>query len=469
MLPQNNAMVNVDDLARINDQLRKSAVGYATPSVPDANAPLSPLVPQSIEDTLSVATFGMSELALWPAMPKTDVKSTLHEYVVAREHGADLDPFIGEGGGGSADFGLSQASYEKKAVKVKFMAERRQVSDVASMVGLIGDNREAIAEETMRGTIALMGKVESQLFHGDESLNPEGFDGIIKQIKAAGKSHDLLGSTPTAQLLAEVCGEAYAAPNYGRPDTIFVEPRIHSELIKQSIEGGRHDQLMVRDTSSMTFGVRDIAIMAPYGEVKVKAAPFLFTAHKAPLAGFGEAPFSGAPAVTFTKADDASSNLEAGDYIWKVVAVGKKGMNAPVVSASISVDGSDKVTIALPAGANCLYWRIYRSEKNGSADTCKQIARVAQGVAGAEYVDLGQHKYNASSIVFAQTTPDAMSFFRLLDFLRRPLASVETATPFLLALFGSPQIKLPQKCFVLEQAVANNASGLLPNYLSPNH
>jgi hypothetical protein len=62
-----------------------------------------------------------------------------------------------------------------------------------------------------------------------------------------------------------------------------------------------------------------------------------------------------------------------------------------------------------------------------------------------------------------------MSFFRLLDFLRRPLASVETATPFLLALFGAPVCRLPQKCFVLEQAVANNASGLLPNYLSPNH
>lgn len=467
MLPQINSMVSVDDLAKINDHLRKSSVGYQTPAVPDANAPLSPLVPQSIEDTLSIATHSMSELALWPAMPKIDVKNTLHEYVVANEHGVDLDPFISEGGGGSADFGLSQASYEKKAVKIKYMAERRQVSDVASMVGLIGDNRQAIAEETERGTLNLMGKVEHQLFHGDESLNAEGFDGIIKQIKDAGSAHDLKGSVPTAQLLAEVCGEAYSAPNYGRPDTIFVEPRIHSELIKQSIESGRHDQLMVREGTNLTFGARNLTIMAPYGEVKVQSAPFLFTAQKAPELSAGSAPFSGAPAVTFALNANADSELANGEYIYKVIAVGKKGRNAPVQSVAQAVNG-DEVVITLPAGADCLYWRIYRSELNGSADTCRLVANVPQAVGGATYTDAGQHKYNASNIVFAQNTADAMAFHRLLDFLRRPLASVETATPFLLMLFGAPTVKMPRKMFVLEQAVANSTAGLLPNYMSPN-
>lgn len=471
MLPV-NSMVSPHDLARLNEALRKSAgtVGYQTGAVPDPNAPLSPLVPQSIEGMLSVATNSMAELKLWPMIPKRDVASTLHEYVTVNEHGLDLDPFIAEGGGSSADFATGYADYTRKSVRVKFMAERRTVSDVASLVGIIGDNRNAIAEETERGTMALMRKVESALWHGDESLNPEGFDGIIKQLKTAGSSHDLKGSVPTPLLLQEVLGEVYSAPNFGRPDTIYVEPRIHAELIRQTVESGRHDQLSVRDSSQMTFGAQNIYITAPYGQVKVEAAPFLFTANAAPAAALGESPvtlaFGGN--TTIAVANDAASVLPAGAYIYKVVAVGKRGSSAPITSAAQTVDGSDKVTISLPADSDVLYFRIYRSEKNGAASTCKQIARVAQGVGGASYVDMGQHILNSSSIVFAQHTPDVMEFMRLLDFLRRPLAETSTAQNFLLLLFGAPAVKLPKKMFVLEQAAFSQTAGLDPNYLTPN-
>ena len=473
MLPA-NSLVSASDLMRLNEALRKSAgtVGYQTAAVPDPNAPLSPLVPQSIEGMLSIATHSMAELKLWPMIPKKDVASTLHEYVVVNEHGLDLDPFIGEGGGSSADMATGFADYTRKSIRIKFMAERRTVSDVASLVGLIGDNRNAIAEETERGTLALMRKVESALWHGDESMNPEGFDGIIKQLKDAGSSHDLSGSAPTPLLLQEVLGEIYSAPNFGRPDTIYVEPRVHAELIRQTVESGRHDQLSVRDSSQMTFGAQNIFITAPYGQVKVEAAPFLFTAHAAPAAAVGESPVVGS-APSAAVAADAAALLPAGDYFYKVVAVGKKGASAPFLGGSAQTVGAgDKVTITLPASSGVLYWKIYRSEKNGAASTCKLIDRVAGQVAGvatlASYVDLGQHKLNTSNIVFAQHTPDAMEFMRLLDFMRRPLAETSTAQQFLLMLFGSPVVKLPKKMFVLEQAGVNQTAGLDANYLSPN-
>lgn len=468
MLPQNNQMVNPADLVTLNEALRKSAglIGHQTPAVPDASAGLSPLVPQSIEGMLSVATHTMNEIALWRNIPKTSVANSLHEYVVVEEHGLDLDPFIAEGGGGT-EFATGSASYDRKSVKVKYMAERRQISDVASMVGLIGDNRTAMAEETERGTLSLMRKVESQLWHGDESLNSEGFDGIIKQISDSGSKLDLNGAVPTPLLLQEILGEVYASPNYGRPDTIYVEPRIHAELIRQSVENGRHDMFTRDPAQGVTFGQEKIFITAPYGKVAVQAAPFLHTASLAPSGAIGSLSTDNAyVAPTFTVNADATSNLPAGKYFYKVVAVGKSGALAPVVSNELTVQAGQKVDIALSSDANVNYYRIYRSELNGTASTCRMIARIAGD--GTDYADKGQNAYNSSNIVFAQHTPDAMQFVRLLDLIRRPLAETSTIRPFLLMLFGSPVVKLPRKMFVLEQAGFSATSGISANYLNVN-
>ena len=468
---QPNEMVKVEDLVRLNDALRKSEgfVGHQTPAQADSAGSLSALVPQSIEGMLSVATHTMDEIKLWKNIPKVSVNNTLHEYVRVDEHGLDLDPFIAEGGGGDT-FSTGKADYSRESVKIKYMAERRQISDVASMVGLIGDNRNALAEETERGTLSLMRKVESAMWHGDESLNENGFDGIIKQIKDGGNSLDLNGSVPSPLLLQEVLGEVYASPNYGRPDTIYVEPRIHAELIRQSVENGRHDMFVRNPAQGITFGQQDIFISAPYGKVKVESAPFLHTASLAPAGAIGTAPATDAntyASPTFTVGNQNDGTLPAGKYYYKVVPVGIAGTLAPVVSAELNVDTQGKkVTIALVSDASILYYRIYRSEINKDASTCRLIAKVAGD--GTDYVDAGQHAYNSSNIVFAQHTPDAMQFVRLMDLIRRPLAETSTVKPFLLMMFGSPLIKLPKKMFVLEQAGFNATSGVSANYKNPD-
>jgi len=480
MLPTHNQMVDVSDLVKLNDTLRKSGtVGYQDPAVPSAGDSLSPLVPQSIEGTLASATYGMSELSLWGMIPKTSVSNTLHEYVVVNDHGADLDPFIGEGGGGESDFATNQSSYERKSVRIKYMAERRQISDVASMVGLIGDNRQAIAEETMRGTMNLMRKVERQLWYGREDLNSKGFDGIIKQVSdnAPNNVLDLDGKTPTPLLLQEALGEVYAAPNYGRPDCIYVEPRIHSELIKQSVEGGRHDQFAVRESRGLTFGAKDLFIMAPYGEVAVKAAPFLHFASRMPSAGFGAV--GGRPAAPVfgtqpTAANNASSKFVAadqGDYIYSVVAVNDLGYADPVSGASVTVSTGDSVTMELNAAADVLYYRVYRSSANGGAASMRLIKEIpaARNLAGAAVATTivdhndgadGQ-KYDCSPIVFAQHDPNVMQFVRLLDFIRRPLAETASIRPFLLMMFGSPVVKVPSKMFIMNNAGVSNVGNFV--------
>ena len=472
LIPQNNDMVNVQDLMALNDALRKSNVGHQTGAVPDSAAALSPLVPQSIEGTLASATYTMQELSLWPMIAKTSVSNTLHEYVVINEHGFDVDPFIGEGGGGEADFVTNQSEYQRKSVRIKYMAERRQISDVASLVGLIGDNRQALAEETSRGTMNLMRKVERQLWYGNETLNSKGFDGVLKQVRdnAPDNVFDLKGSAPTPLLLQEALGEVYSAPNFGRPDCIYVEPRMHSELIKQSVEGGRHDQFQVTNQSNgLTWGASELNIMAPYGAVPVKAAPFLHFASRMPTSAFGaKAPAS--PVITsLTIAAEAAaddSQFVAGDpeYDYAVIAVGDQGYSAPVKAGATNINEDEKATLIITASGLALgasqaprYYRIYRSAANKAAvdSSYRLIAEIPAGDnAATTFVDLDDgnngQKYGCSPVLFASHDPQVMEFVRLLDFLRRPLAEVASVKPFLLMLFGSPIVKVPTKMYMLD-------------------
>ncbi len=495
--PAINDSIPVEDLARLNESLRKglgAEAGYQTPAGTSAGT-LSPLVPQSIENVLASATHTMNEVVLWKNIPKVNVSQNLHEYVVIKDHGYDVDPFIGEGGGSESQFATNASSYERKSVKIKYMAERRQVSDVASLIGLIGDNRQAIAEETERGTLSLMRKVEKQIWHGDEDVNPLAFNGIIKQVERTGArnddgsganfskfQYDLEGKAPTPLLLQEILGEIYSAPNYGRPDTIYVEPRIHAELIKQATEHGRHDQFMVQQQSSgLTFGAAQLSIMAPYGAVPVVAAPFLFKAESLPLQGFGaNKPATPTFAVNANAGAAAAGKskfkaADAGIYKYAIVAVNSKGFSDSAKSANVAVAAGDQVGIALNVDSAVLYYRIYRTAMVAAGQTpddmtFKLIAEVPaaelQAQGGKSWSDFNITRHSCSHIVFAQHDGNIMEFARLLDFIRRPLAEVSAVKPFLLMLFGSPVVKVPSKMFVVRNAGVSTAGGLDPNWKS---
>ena len=445
-LPQLNSMVSVGDLAALNGALRKAAIDYQTSAQPSAaaGASLSPLVPQSIEGTLASATYTMSELALWPAIPKTTVSNTVHEYNVIQEHGLDLDPFISEGGAGV----LNLSEYSREFVKIKYMAERRSVTDVATLVNILGSNPSAIAEETERGTMSLMQKVEHQLWHGDESINGLGFDGLFKQIEDAGGDnvYDLAGSEVTPDFLQNVLAEQTAAPNFGRPDCIYVEPRVYSSLIQQSVNYGRHDQITSAN-GTLTFGAGKFAINSPLGPVPVKTAPFLFTASKAPTAGSGHSVAAVSISAGPTAGGSGSSFAagDAGDYIYKIVGVkAEGGYSAPVTSSVVTVAAGQQVSITI-ADADHTYYRVYRSDKDGAAGTCTFIMNVKKTVGTTSIVDTNAVRTKTSKIFVAQHDPSVFQFVRLLDFLRRPLAEVDTQRPFLLMLFGSPIVKVPSK------------------------
>ena len=496
MLPNINENVTINELTRLNDSLRKSsAVGYQSNTMGAGS--LSPIVPQSIEGTLASAAFTMRDLALWPMLPKVQATNTLHEYAVINSNGEDLDPFISEGGGDSS-FGASASQYSRKSVKIKYMAEKRSISDVATLVGIVGPNADALAEETERGTMSLLRKMEVQLFHGDEDVNSLSFDGILKQVERdldgdynefqfgrpfSGNQENVNGSLLTGAKLHETLGELYSAPRFGNPDAIFMSPKGYSKLIQDSAANGRHDSMVLvnqGDQGVHTLGAGPrIHIMGPMGPVPVIAAPFIsrrlappsvasagsdITAAGAPITTEdvrSAAQFVAAEAVKGTENGwDATGTNEGhdGDFRYVFVPVNKKGYGAPIISSVVAAhdDAVPRFNLAALQTGSAVYVRIYRAAK-GAAATDAQVLKDAQligevaasDIIGADWYDAGFERRDCDSVLITQMDQGNVEFARLLDFIRRPLAEVGAAKQFLLMLFGAPSIKTPKKNFVL--------------------
>jgi len=311
--------------------------------------------------------------------------------------------------------------------------------------------------------------LERLLFHGDESINDKGFDGIIKQVETGAPDNveDMAGAEITPLKLQEMLGNVTAAPNFGRPDCIYVEPQVHANLIQQAVTYGRHDQLSQGGPSGLTFGASDLSITGPYGRVPVKQAPFLFTAYAPPSAASHSTSPAAPSVVGGNSGPDAGSGTDwvaadDGTYIWQIVGVSLANGYSLPVSHTMTIDSTASPAdvnprIQLGVSSAYDYYKVYRSSKGGGASTCKWIFDIANDSSTATNIDDSHDvKYDTSKVLIAQHDPSAMMFFRLLDFLRRPLAETKTTRPFLLMLFGSPAILTPKKFAVLK----NVAGGL---------
>lgn len=488
--------VPVRDLVELNKALqqqglRKSSAnaGYPDPQGGTFASPLSgdfsPLVPQSIQNVLDSATFTESFIKLWRMLPKQSVMSTVHESVVINKHGTmNLDPFIKEGGKGTR----SAADYERKVVKVKYLGELREISDVATMVGTIGNgqvSKAGLAMETAAGTTALLGKMERALFWGDENVSDLHFNGLYQQLgqtsfggsgggqalKIGASSNnylDLKGRALTINDLIEAVYNVYSSPNYGNPNVIMVEPRTYAALQQQATSYGRF-QIPSSGAANLVFANGQLSIAGPTGQVPIESAPLLLPPDKPDAASKGDAPPANpviGAATNVTTGDGKyggdGSNFgadEAGSYYYRVVAVGDDGISAPVNSGAVAIASGEvaKITItdaaADTADGKRRYYRLYRSAKDasGAADAL-YVGTFPRMTAGTDTVifDDNVRRPDTAPVMIMTMTPDVMHFVQLLDFMRRPLAQTTTTVPFLLMLFGSPHVKVPTKNFILD-------------------
>lgn len=191
---------------------------------------------ESLERTLRNVTFRMEHIRLMKALPKLQAYNTVEEFNQQLSYGQDLDSFITEG----SLPGESDAEYKRNFNVVKYLGTTRKVTHVMSLVRPAHGN--VVSQETINGTMHLLRSAEKALFYGDASVDDVQWDGFIRLIEqgpstggAASPSSnviDLRGGTLSEDNLIDSSLIMHDAPNYGTGTHMFMNPRVHADVVK---------------------------------------------------------------------------------------------------------------------------------------------------------------------------------------------------------------------------------------------
>lgn len=429
---------------------------------------LAPLVPQSIQNTIDTASFTQQAIKFWNMLSKVNVSSPLYESTRLNQYGSNLDPFFGEG----SVPGISQAQYERLVVRVKYLAEYIEITDVAAVSGILGVNSSMLAERTQAGTLALLEKVERQLFNADSAKSALQFDGLYKQLRDGAPNNytDARGAGITFQDLIEKIGFVLSDPNWGNVNQILVSPQTWQALSNQATVYGRHDQRNPAG-GALVVGYNGLAVAGPSGNVPIIACPLMHQVQTPSPAAVGTPigiPNSGnLPSTSVAAASNAASLFtakDAGTYRYILQGVGREGVTAPnnftTTLLSVAVTAGDSVTFTVSDGetnSNILYYRVYRGPKDGTSTNLADYKHIFDAPANNNggsnatvFRDDNARLPNCAPVYLLQNTPDVMQWVQLLDYMRRPLAQTTTSIPFLLMLFGTLFVKLPRKNWIID-------------------
>ena len=414
---------------------------------------------ESLEKTLKVTTYRMSDIRLFKAINKIPAYNTVEEYNELSSYGDNDDAgFVSEGALPTED----SSTFERKFSVVKYMGTTRTVTHVMTMVKPAHDN--VIAGETVRGTMHLLKMIERALFFGDSSLNSLQFDGYEKLITDNSPDTnviDLRGLPLSQDVLDDACLTVSDAPNYGTPTHLHINPKVQADLSKIFYPKERHDTF-----ASVTDGIVGNVIRgftSPAGVVNFEPNKFITDGGAPNAAAVGAAATRpGTPTISTSVTTPASATLskftadDAGSYFMSVVAVNGYGRSAAVAvdASAIAVAAADKITFGVtPGGSTTVdYYEVYRTLKGGAVGTQRSVLKVANAAGTGETV-ISEYNdnipYATSGFLFQQNS-EAMSLKQLAPMLKMPLAQIDARIRWMQLIYLVPVLYAPGKCALIK-------------------
>lgn len=463
-----------------------------TPGVsPTTNAGnMAPLVPQSMDGRLVDTTVKADRAWLWQFLPKNPVYGLFHEVAVetASTNRMLQNTFIAEGGAGSGSVG----QFVRRGVTIRYEAIRDFVSDVMALLnvatptGFVGRGALDVARKRALKTILLgrernlwlakTGTIDGSNRNLGDPLAYDGFyaavggaavdnaTGILSFSSNANQFSNLAGRTVSFAALQEVCEKKWT-PNNGQQSEIrkiVMLPRAYSALVQEAQANIRYDggQATMGGVSVKWYAGKLSLIPSYGGEVSIEAASCMYgqsprnpsvssTGDGASIPTFG--------AVTPTAASGASSQFtaaDAGSYIYRITAIGRDFEATPLITAAVTVESGDVVTINIGAAAssedNVLYYQVERTPVGASDTTNSSFLWIwPRNTAGAgsstRIIDSNVARANCSPVAFFTDNGDGFNEWEsLLPTFFKPLAQTGTTIPFLMLDFGAPLFKAPE-------------------------
>jgi hypothetical protein len=405
---------------------------------------------QSLERTLKKMDLRKEDCLALSVLPDGKASSTALEYTREISVGDTGDGFIPE----RADPGVVDTLYERCVANVRFIGITGDSSLAATLVNTITDVEAAQVQAKTRLVAKL---VEQAIWEGDHTVNPLSWDGFRKQIEdwvtanpnddtygeRYGNVIDLRGEPITPELLNE--GATVIGDRFGNASDLICPTIVRANLANQLYASGRWQQGRV--PAEDRFGRRAEYFSADTGDtVHLHAHKILSAlyAKQAPTVASGtSAPTT--PAVTVTTGSNASTQLEADTYYYKVVAFGATGRSASSTVDSQAVNGSQDAVLTITNVAGATYYEIYR----GTANTdLKPVGKVAASRTGTTtFTDAGATIAGTYSAFMMDLDPDQVAkLFRLADFMKIDIPMLGTYKRFMMLWYGVPVLFNPRKC-----------------------
>lgn len=426
--------------------------GYGTDSATYVNG--RAMIPEDLESTtVNVVAQLKEDCKVFNGLKKEPVNSTVHEFNRRTQHGDYRFLSVAEGGS-SAE---TDQALERKFLEMKYLQTRRSVTKQMEVVKTF---EGALASEKLAGIETIIKGAEHQIFHGDSSVIPTEFDGLMKQINDSTNAykHDARGQSIGAMgenLFDEVARQVWERG--GDLKKSFF-PAVLAKDIKD-LFADRSRYVLNNGVGSTGMGLPDhVTAIGSTIKLSGEAGADKFFQVKGKVNAQGDVNKRPATPSAFTAAANPADGskfvaADAGDYMYTVHAVNAYGISeGKALDAAATVAAGDGVTLTITGDTKATGFIICRSKKGGT-ETMEmvQVGKAATG--NTVYVDKNEDLPGTASMILlseGRTSP-ILSFDQLLPCSTIPLYPTDKAeTPFLIVLYGALENRAPEFCSVVK-------------------
>lgn len=386
--------------------ITKAAQAIGIP--PNTANELALFVPQDLRRTWSAIIASREDVVISPLLPMVPAFSTQIQWVVETADGGRRlqTHFMGESG---PLVGNNLAVARTGTANVKLFADRRTLTTIAQVVGMIGGinpggvpvvSRNGLEKVTAAMVREQMTEYERMTFFGDSDVDPLEFDGLIKQIRDNGAEdlnvHDMLGEPLTFERFLRDAARLMPEPNFAKIEFFVVPPAVYADLQIQASDTKRWVQgaaEIVRVNNQWTFNPSKMVLIGPMNnEIQIKVATYLAPP---PTELFPTSAMNTpAQAVTIANMTSATAGgsgttFPAGTYKVGIVAAFGGGASAGFFTNNINVSSGEEITVVMNDSAigtteNPLRWyEAWLTLDGGDTSTALYVGRFpAKNVSG---------------------------------------------------------------------------------------
>jgi hypothetical protein len=384
-----------------------------------------------------------------------------------------------------------QGQYSRVITNLGTYFSRRSVSIITSIQATMQNRNgvvdfSAVDEEDVNAALEILFTLESDLFVGDTSVNPQATTGLIPSVIANSPQNviDLRGDPlKSHNPLALLANKITDSPNWGKPELAFMSGLVKADL-DAYLESGYRVNLDSGIPSTqigvLTRGMHYSSIAVADGNIDFDPS-YALNENQYPVSG-DDATLCTAAAVQAAvaavsagpvaasqwtdKTTGVNQYAVAGTYYYAVEAYTAGEVSLPFISGSaVAVAGKNiTVTITASSGNKETYYKVYRCQKNGAhalATDFRLVGSIMKDVSGTTvFTDNNIMIPGTSYCPIMTMKPESLRWVQMLPMTKIPFALNDLSYKWGAFLVGALRVALSRHHGVIRNILPTGATWL---------